>query len=269
MAESFALAPPSKGQEEIRLTLHFPLWWWHEDSLESIRKAELQARAFVVLGDRLLGIGAANYCVWADADEMGVDLEVPLSTNLAEIYAWRESVIGELAAIPNLGTAACPCGCGTDLAIRDCYRERVRMQGGHLAIKAPAEEWRDLQHPGHRTHGVLGWEAQPGWGLILACACGEDLRLQVHTLAMVAKESEIPAGGIGSHRKKIADMDTVSRALKALYPNVPDANRGYFVGAVAPPPPPEYYANPTWSEILERDLSGRAALVIPDDGDDT
>lgn len=120
--------------------------------------------------------------IGVDEDGLWVDVGSDSSRQAGSRFPDMDSLKAELDNLPSIGTAMCPCGCGADLSIRECLRNRVRQVKGAVCLIPPAIAIRDKTHPSHEGHAMEGWchgiEPDPELGkkmTYIACGCGEVL----------------------------------------------------------------------------------------------
>jgi hypothetical protein len=183
---------------KVRLEHTFKISW----NVKSIdAQSEFLARAIVLVQDRLKDAPWPTHHpeVRLTSGNLVVKFSCPLD-HLGQVDALLKGVQAEIDVFPQLGTAACPCGCGADLAIRECIRKRVAVAQGQVCVNAPAFVVRDAVHPDHAGHGIIGWVTDPVIGkIILACACGGILELDVTDAnKSLTGESLHPTGGTGA-----------------------------------------------------------------------
>lgn len=183
---------------KVRLEHTFKISW----NVKSIdAQSEFLARAIVLVQDRLKDAPWPTHHpeVRLTSGNLVVKFSCPLD-HLGDVDALLKGVQAEIDVFPQLGTAACPCGCGADLAIRECIRKRVAVAQGQVCVNAPAFVVRDVAHPDHAGHGIIGWVTDPVIGkIILACACGGILELDVTDAnKSLTGEALHPMGGTGA-----------------------------------------------------------------------
>jgi hypothetical protein len=176
----------------VRLEYTFSLAW---GKLGIDCKDELECRAMLLIRDRLKEWTTQEPQVTIHQGNIKVKFSCDLN-KARDASAKLAAVREEVRVLPQTGTAACPCGCGADLALRECRRQRVAVKEGVVCLTPPAFAARDQAYPDHQDHGIVGWAVDLVVnGVIMACTCGAVLRVPYETAQEAWSDESIAPGG--------------------------------------------------------------------------